>query len=248
MRTSRSASGMTAHRIADRVAAVQERIEAACRRSGRVSEAVTLIAVTKTFPVEIVQAAVEVGLREFGENRVQELVAKTDAVPGEALGGSVRWHLIGSLQRNKAREAALRADVFHALDSRRLAEALDRRAAESGRVIPCLVQVNVSGEASKSGIAPPETHGFLDELAEFEHLRIIGLMTLAAPAENHAALETIVRPQFRRLRVLAETYPGANPHADLRVLSMGMSGDYEVAVEEGATHIRLGTALFGERE
>jgi pyridoxal phosphate enzyme (YggS family) len=232
--------------IASRLAEVRERIARACTRAGRAADEVTLVAVTKTFPLDTIRAAVEAGVRDFGENRVQELVAKAEAVPGEAAGGTVRWHLIGPLQRNKARDAARYADVFHALDSLHLAEALDQRAAQAGRVIPCLVQVNVSGEATKSGVAPEETHAFVDALAPFERLRVEGLMTLAALVETEAELESVVRPQFRRLRRLAETYPGREG-ARLEKLSMGMSGDYEVAVEEGATHVRVGSALFGAR-
>src|SRR5690606_29540528 len=220
------------------------RIAQACARAGRAPDEVTLVAVTKTFPAEVVRAAVAAGLRDFGENRVQELVEKAEAVPGEAAGGDVRWHLIGHPQRNKARDAARHADAFHALDSLRLAEALDRRAAAEGRVLPCLVQVNVSAEDTKSGVAPDQAHALLDALAPLAHLRVEGLMTLAAPADTEEELETVVRPQFRRLRRLAETYPGGG----LRFLSMGMSGDYEVAVEEGATHVRIGSALFGPRE
>ena len=233
--------------IRTRTAEVQARIEAACARSGRSPDTVTLVAVTKTFPVEVVKAAVAAGLQDFGENRVQELVAKSGSVPGEVLGGSIRWHLIGSLQRNKARDAAARADLFHALDSPRLAKALEQRVAQEERVLPCLVQVNVSGEATKSGVEPDEVHAFVDHLAAYEHLQIQGLMTLAAPVAAPEELETVVRPQFQHLRRLAETYEGANPRAALTMLSMGMSGDYEVAIEEGATHVRLGTALFGAR-
>ncbi|MDX1418753.1 MAG: YggS family pyridoxal phosphate-dependent enzyme [Rubricoccaceae bacterium] len=230
-------------RIADRADAVRSRIAAACARAGRSPDAVTLVAVTKTFPLPVVEAAVAAGLRDFGENRVQELAAKAEALPGEHAGGGVRWHLIGHLQRNKAKEALRHADAFHALDSLRLAETLERRAAQAGRVLPCLVQVNVSGEGTKEGVDPEEAHALLGVVASFAHLRIDGLMTMAAPAATEAELETVVRPQFRQLRRLAETAPGGA----LPVVSMGMSGDYEVAVEEGATHVRLGSALFGPR-
>ena len=182
---------------------------------------------------------------DFGENRVQELVEKSDALPGEALGGDVRWHAIGPLQRNKARLVAERADVFHALDSVRLAKELDRRLAEYDRRLPCFVQVNVSGEATKSGVAPADCHALLDAFAPFAHLEIVGLMALAAPAEDAAALEAVVRPQFQQLRALAASYAG--PAGRLTRLSMGMSGDFEVAVEEGATDVRIGSALFGTR-
>lgn len=233
--------------ISDRLAEVRARIAAACARAGRDPESVRLIAVTKTFPVEVVRAGVQAGLTDFGENRVQELEEKASEVPGEIQGGGVRWHLIGSLQRNKAKRAVELADSFHALDSERLAKELDKRAAREERVLPCYVQVNVSGEDSKSGVTPEEAPGFLDRVAAFEHLEVVGLMTLAAPAETDAELESVVRPQLRRLREVAETYGDAHPEAAPLRLSMGMSGDYEVAVEEGATDLRLGTALFGQR-
>ncbi len=230
--------------IARRLEAVRERIARACRRAGRRPEDVTLVGITKTFPPEAAAAARRAGLRDFGENRVQELVAKAAALPGEILGGDLRWHMVGHLQRNKARDVVACADLFHALDSLRLAEELDRRAAEAGRLMPCLVQVNVSGEASKFGLDPDQTLAMLDRLAPYENLRVLGLMTLAAPADDP---ET-VRPQFRLLRDLFEAcrVRGA-PRVEMRYLSMGMSGDFEVAIEEGATHVRLGTALFGPR-
>ena len=227
--------------IADRAAAVRERIAEAAHRAGRDPAGVTLVAVTKTFPLETVRAAVEAGLTDLGENRVQELVEKAEALPGAAEGGGVRWHLIGSLQRNKARDAAAYADLFHALDSVRLADALDRKAAEAGRVLPVLVQVNVSGEDAKHGVAPDAAPALLDAAAEREHLRPVGLMGMAAIARTEADRERLVRPAFRQMRALYDAAP------DLSVLSMGMSGDYEVAVEEGATHVRVGSALFGAR-
>ncbi len=243
---------MTTDLVSDiraRAEAVRARIAAACERAGRDPSAVRLVAVTKTFPVEVVRAGIEAGLTDFGENRVQELEEKAGAVPGEVAGGAVRWHLIGSLQRNKAKKAVEIADAFHALDSDRLAKELDKRAAQAGRVLPCFVQVNVSDEATKSGFAPEDVHAFLDRLAGFEHLRVVGLMTLAAPVETDDELETVVRPQFRRLRTLAETYDASNnPRVALDRLSMGMSGDFEVAVEEGATDVRVGSLLFGARD
>ncbi|MEM8601028.1 MAG: YggS family pyridoxal phosphate-dependent enzyme [Bacteroidota bacterium] len=227
--------------------ALRARIDAAARRAGRDPSAVTLIAVSKTFPLALIRAAVEAGLRDFGENRVQELDEKAQALPGHAMDPAspdpIRWHHIGSLQRNKARTVCEVADVFHALDSPRLARELDTRARAVGRVLPCLVQVNVSGEASKSGLAPEDTLAFVDSLAAYEHLRPVGLMTLAAPTRTEEELESVVRPQFQRLRRLAE----AAGRDRLPALSMGMSGDFEVAVEEGATHVRIGSALFGAR-
>ena len=220
---------------------VRDRIAAAADRAGRSADDVTLVAVTKTHPLGLVRAAVAAGLRDLGENRVQELVDKSDAVPGESQGGEVRWHLIGSLQRNKARDAAARADLFHGLDSERLADALDRRAEAAGRVLPVLVQVNVSGEDAKSGVAPEAALDLVAAAAERPHLRVDGLMGMARIAERAADLERHVRPAFARLRRLFEEAPG------LSVLSMGMSGDFELAVEEGATHVRVGSALFGAR-
>ncbi|MEM6288858.1 MAG: YggS family pyridoxal phosphate-dependent enzyme [Bacteroidota bacterium] len=228
--------------LAERAAAVRARIAEAALRAGRDPAEVTLVAVTKTHPLETVRAAIEAGLRDLGENRVQELVEKSDAIPGESGGGDVRWHLIGSLQRNKARDAAARADLFHALDSPRLANALGKKAADAGRVLPVLVQVNISDEDAKSGVAPEAAHDLLATAAAHDHLRPIGLMGMAAIARTEADLERIVRPAFARLRGLYETSP-----VPLSVLSMGMSGDFEVAIEEGATHVRVGSALFGPR-
>ncbi|PAP78073.1 YggS family pyridoxal phosphate-dependent enzyme [Rubrivirga marina] len=228
--------------ITERATDVRRRIAEAADRAGRDAEAVTLVAVTKTHPLETVRAAIAAGLRDLGENRVQELVDKSDAIPGEADGGDVRWHLIGSLQRNKARDAAARADLFHALDSVRLAKALEKKAADAGRVLPVLVQVNISGEDAKHGVEPEDAYDLLQTAAERGHLRPVGLMGMAAIAEDDDDLERVVRPAFRTLRQLYEGSP-----IPLSVLSMGMSGDYEVAVEEGATHVRVGSALFGPR-
>lgn len=232
--------------IAQNAAAVRERIAAAARRSGRDADAVTLIAVTKTHPVETVRAAIEAGLRDLGENRVQELVEKSEGIPGEVQGGDVRWHLIGSLQRNKARDAAARADLVHAVDSERLADALDRKAGEAGRVLPVLVQVNISGEEAKHGVSPDAAHDLLAAIVDCPHLRAIGVMGMAEAAEDAGGLEAYVRPSFRRLRTLFDTYTGPGREG-LTAVSMGMSGDFEVAVEEGATHVRVGSALFGAR-
>jgi pyridoxal phosphate enzyme (YggS family) len=226
--------------------AVREQIDRAAARAGRSASDVTLVAVTKTYPVETVRAAAALGLADFGENRVGELVEKSNALPGEALGGAVRWHAIGSLQRNKAREVAARADLFHALDSLRLAEALDAQAARAARVLPVLVQVNISGEGSKGGVPPEAAHDLMAAVSALDHLRLAGVMGMAAPAAGDAERERIVRPAFAALRRLFETYAG--PGRDgLSTVSMGMSDDFEMAVEEGATHVRVGSALFGAR-
>ncbi|MEM1097073.1 MAG: YggS family pyridoxal phosphate-dependent enzyme, partial [Bacteroidota bacterium] len=156
----------------------------------------------------------------------------------------VVWHMIGHLQRNKAKEVVAVADLFHGLDSPRLAKALNKRAEQVGRVMPCLVQVNVSGEDSKFGVAPGGVLSLLDAIAELPHLRIDGLMTLAAPSPDPER----VRSQFALLRTLAEQHRRHAENIELRHLSMGMSGDFEVAVEEGATMLRIGSALFGARD
>ena len=227
--------------IASRAAAVRDRIAEAARRAGRDPADVTLVAVTKTRPLATVRAATEAGLLDLGENRVSELVEKSDALPGASAGGAVRWHLIGSLQRNKARDAAARADLFHGLDSVRLADALDAKARDAGRVLDVLVQANISGEAAKHGLEPDAVPDLLAYAAGLDHIRPVGLMGMAAFADDRAELERVVRPAFQRLRALFEAASG------LSVLSMGMSGDFEIAVEEGATHVRVGTALFGPR-
>ena len=230
--------------IAHRVEQILERIDGACRRVGRASDDVTLIAVTKTFPLETVQAAYDAGLRHFGENRVQELVAKATALPGVCCGGDVHWHMIGHVQRNKAKDVVTHADFVHSIDSPRLAAELDRRAEVAEKVMDCLIQVNVSGESSKFGLVPEAVPAFLDQLRSCEHLRLAGFMTLASPAADPEE----VRPQFRLLREISHSAAGSHNELFSRhFLSMGMSGDFEVAIEEGATHVRVGSALFGAR-
>jgi pyridoxal phosphate enzyme (YggS family) len=219
----------------DRMARVADVIEAR-RRAGGWHHQVRIIAVTKTHGVEAVRMAVEAGLDDVGENRVQEALTKQDASQGVA----VAWHLIGGLQRNKARHAAGRFALIHSIDRIEVAEELDRRASVEGRQ-PVLVQVNCSAEPQKGGVAPEELPTLLDALRRCERLDVRGLMTMAA----FGAAESEVRASFALLRRLAETGRGAG-HG-LTELSMGMSDDFAVAVEEGATMVRLGAALFGPR-
>ena len=230
--------------IQQRIAGVRSRMAEACQRAGRDPESVELIAVTKTYPLEVVREAFDAGIRHFGENRVQELKLKSQALPGVQHGGEVFWHMIGHVQRNKAKDVVECADFVHALDSQRLAEVFDRRAAEKGRILPCLVQVNVSNEYSKFGLEPADVPEFLVQLAQYKNLEVRGFMTLAAPAVDPED----VRSQFQLLRSIMQNAQQAHPHLKtLDVLSMGMSGDFEVAIEEGATHVRVGSALFGAR-
>ncbi|MDI3279896.1 MAG: YggS family pyridoxal phosphate-dependent enzyme [Bacillota bacterium] len=224
-------------RIAANLERVRERIARAAQRAGRRPEEVRLVAVTKNVDVPRIQAALAAGVTEIGENRVQEARLKRPA-----LGSAVRWHLIGTLQTNKVKAALQLFDLIHSLDRWSLAEELARRATAAGRVVEVLVEVNVSGEATKAGLAPGEVLPFLERVHGLAGLRVRGLMTVA-PATERAEE---VRPFFRtlaRLRAAAVR----EGWTEVTELSMGMSGDFEVAVEEGATLVRLGTAIFGPR-
>ena len=201
------------------------------------SHPVTIVAVTKGFGLEAVEAALAAGLTDLGENRVQEAVAKIDTPVGRC----ATWHLIGHLQRNKAKDVPGRFGLVHSLDSAALAEELDRRAATHGATVRALLQVNVAGETQKSGCAPAEAAGLAKRVAGLPHLALEGLMTIAPLTDDEAAQ----RRTFRGLRELRDALK--EDGLWLPTLSMGMSGDYGVAIEEGATVIRVGTALFGSR-
>lgn len=221
--------------LAGRVGQVRDAIREHQARAGW-THPVTIIAVTKTHPAEAVTAALAAGLTAVGENRVQEALAKQEALPGVP----VEWHLIGSLQRNKARQAVNRFALIHSVDSLALAQELDRRAAPGSRQ-RVLVQVNCSAEPQKGGVEPDQLPALLEAVARLERLDLQGLMTMAALTEDLA----VQRQAFRLLRELRDAAQGQGH--PLPELSMGMSGDYLVAVEEGATMVRLGTLLFGER-
>ncbi|MDP3774673.1 MAG: YggS family pyridoxal phosphate-dependent enzyme [Gemmatimonadales bacterium] len=220
------------------VEAVRARIAQAAARSGRTAEAVQVVAVTKGHPIERVRDAVALGFTDLGENRVQEALAKQEAWPD----APVRWHLIGHLQRNKAKLAVGRFALIHSLDSVRLADALELEAAKRNLVQDALVEVNVAREPQKSGAMPEEAEKIVAHAATLPHLRVNGLMTMA-PLTDDAA---VIRRTFAGLRALKERLPA--PGVSLTELSMGMSGDFEIAIEEGATMVRLGTVLFGERK
>ena len=217
--------------IRGNVARVQERIARAAERAGRTPQGVLLIAVSKTVEPARIEAAVAAGVPALGENRVQEAKEKI----GE-LGRPVPWHLIGHLQTNKVKDALALFDVVHSLDRLDLAREIDRRARAAGRIADALVEVNVAAEASKSGFAPDDVAPALDALAALDHIRVQGLMVIPPVVERAED----ARPWFRALRGLAERH-------GLKELSMGMSADFEVAVEEGATMVRVGTAIFGAR-
>ena len=219
-----------------RLGEIRERIARAQARSG-FTHPVTIVAVTKGHGPEAVQAAMAAGLTDVGENRVQEALAKQEAIGLEAVG----WHLIGSLQRNKARQVLGRFRLIHSVDREDLADALDRRASPSGRQ-PVLVEVNCSGEDQKGGVAPEAAAGLVAAILAKPGLEFRGLMTMAALTDD----ERVQRAAFGRLRGIKDALEaGGTPVAEL---SMGMSGDFEAAVEEGATMVRLGTILFGRRE
>jgi PLP dependent protein len=210
---------------------VRERIARAAERAGRRAEDVLLVGVSKTVDLERIEAAVAAGLRALGENRVQEASAKV-----AALGRPVPWHLIGHLQTNKVRDALELFDLVHSLDRLDLARECDRRARQRGRPMEALVQVNVGGEASKGGFEPDDVAGALEALAALDHVRVRGLMTIPPAVERAED----ARAWFRALAALGKRH-------GLPELSMGMSADFEVAIEEGATMVRVGTAIFGPR-
>lgn len=222
--------------IASNLQLIESRVAEACRRAGRRRDEVTLIAVSKTFPAEAIDEAIELGVRNIGENKVQEFRGKRDAIRGAA-----RWHMIGHLQTNKAKEAARLFDVIHSVDSPALAQKLAAEAAVLGKALEVLIQVNVGGEAQKSGVEPAEARGVVDAISKETSLRVVGLMTVPP-----VATEAETRQYFRTLRSLKDELYSAGHH-ELTQLSMGMTEDFEMAIEEGATMIRLGRAIFGTR-
>ena len=217
--------------------AVRERIDRACRSSGRSPDAVRVVAVSKTFPAERVRELLAAGHRLFGENRVQEALSKIPEV-----GPGAVWHLVGTLQRNKARHAVGVFEMIHGVDGTKLAVELDRRAAAAGLQQAILVQLNLAGEATKSGVSEEGLWPLLDEIAGLSHLDLSGLMTIPPPVRDPEES----RPWFTRLRELRDR-AAERLGRPLPELSMGMTDDFEVAVEEGATLARVGRAIFGER-
>lgn len=228
-------------KLTDNLARVRERVRRAAERAGRDPEDVTILAVTKGVDAATIEAALAAGVTDIGENRVQEARSK---FRGLELPPGVRRHMIGHLQTNKVRHALQLFDVVHSLDRPSLGETLSRRAVSQGAVVPVLVQVNVAGEATKHGVAPKELLSFIREMAQLPGLKIEGLMTMAPYSED---VET-ARPVFRRLRELSMQVAEADIEGvQMNCLSMGMTNDFEVAVEEGSTMVRIGTGLFGTR-
>ncbi|MCD6363903.1 MAG: YggS family pyridoxal phosphate-dependent enzyme [Synergistetes bacterium] len=226
--------------IKGRVEKVLERIANACERVGRSSSDVKLVAVSKTFPPEAIREAVSAGIRAIGENRVQEALSKH-----EVLGDlDIEWHMVGYLQRNKVKKALKIFDFIQSLDRLALAEEIEKEAEKAGiERVKVLVEVNISGEATKHGVEPDRLMSFLEDLGDFKRIEIKGLMTIGPLTEDRAK----IRSAFRRMRELYERAKGLFPEYDLVCLSMGMTDDFEIAIEEGSNMVRIGRAIFGAR-
>jgi pyridoxal phosphate enzyme (YggS family) len=241
---SEPSSGQTADSIAERLGRIRTRIDEACGRSGRPAGSVTLVGVSKTQPAAAVAAAFRAGIRVCGENRVQEGLAKSRELPPEVASG-IAWHLIGPLQSNKVRAALDLFHTLHAVDRPAIAEAIDREAGARGLAVSGFLEVNLGGEVSKHGFPADGLAEAVRPLAGLRHLRLAGLM--AIPPQGSSPEDS--RPWFRRLRELRDDLAGRPEWMGFPGwLSMGMSDDFEVAVEEGASHVRVGTALFGPRQ
>lgn len=225
--------------VAENLAQVQKNINKSCNKINRDPNEVTLIAVSKTKPVEMLKEAYDAGARVFGENKVQEIVDKYDQMPSD-----VKWHMIGHLQRNKVKYIVDKVAMIHSVDSLRLAETIEKEAAKKAVIVPILIEVNVAQEESKFGLKPEEVLPFIEQIADFSHIRIKGLMTIAPYVDNAEENREI----FRELKKLSVDIAAKNiNNVTMSVLSMGMTGDYMVAVQEGATMVRVGTGIFGAR-
>ena len=226
--------------ISENLNYVHENMKAACQKADRNTEDVTLIAVSKTKPVSFLMEAYEQGCREFGENKVQELVEKYEAMPKD-----IHWHMIGHLQRNKVKYIVDKVALIHSVDSMKLAEEINREAVKKQVDVSVLIEVNVAGEDSKFGVSPQETLSLVQEISALPKVHIKGLMTIAPYVENSEEN----RQYFEQLRELAVDISRKNiDNVSMNVLSMGMTGDYMVAIEEGSTLVRVGTGIFGERQ
>ena len=219
---------------------VEQNIERACKKAGRARSEVTLIAVSKTKPVEMIQEIYDAGCRDFGENKVQELCEKIEQLPND-----IKWHMIGHLQRNKVKYIIdNHVSLIHSVDSYRLAEEINIQAKKKNVIVPILVEVNIAMEESKFGISPEDAIALVEQIAELKNVKIEGLMTIApyvVDAEEN-------RLYFRKIKQLSVDIGNKNiDNVSMKVLSMGMTGDYMVAIEEGATMVRVGTGIFGER-
>lgn len=226
--------------VVENLEKVEKNICAACERAGRSRDEVTLIAVSKTKPVSMIEELLPEGVRDFGENKVQELCDKYEQLPKD-----IRWHMIGHLQRNKVKQVVDKACLIHSVDSLRLAQTISEEGTKKGITVPVLIEVNVAGEESKFGVAPQEAEGLIREIAALPSIAVKGLMTIAPYVENPEDN----RKYFASLRKLCVDIKNKNiDNVSMNILSMGMTGDYEVAIEEGATMVRVGTGIFGQRD
>lgn len=227
--------------IAQNLAAIQQKVSMAANQAGRDPQSVKLIAVSKTKPVSLIREVIEAGQLDLGENRVQELREKQPEIP------EAQWHAIGSLQRNKVKYIAPYIHLIHSVDSERLLAEIDRQAKKCDRVIDCLLQLNISEEDAKSGLVEETGMSLLKHISDtdaYPNIRILGLMGMAAFSSDM----DLVRSQFRRLRLASEQFQQIeHPRIHMMELSMGMSGDFEIAIEEGSTMVRVGSAIFGSR-
>lgn len=225
--------------ITENLEQVRKNIDEACRMAGRDPKEVTLIAVSKTKPVSMLKEAYDAGARCFGENKVQEIMDKHPQLPED-----IQWHMIGHLQRNKVKYIVDKVSMIHSVDSLRLAQTIEQEAAKHNVCVPVLLEVNVAQEESKFGLKMDEVLPLIETIADFPHIKVQGLMTIAPYVEN--AEDN--RDFFRQLKKLSVDIEAKNiNNVSMRVLSMGMTGDYQVAVQEGATMVRVGTGIFGER-
>lgn len=218
---------------------IEKNILTACAKSGRNRDEITLIAVSKTKPVSMLEEVYSTGIRDFGENKVQELSDKFEILPKD-----IKWHMIGHLQTNKVKYLMDKAYLIHSVDSLKLAKEIEKQAEKANRIVDILIEVNIAEEESKFGLAKEEVLALIKEISLFPHIRIKGLMTIAPYVENPEDN----RLYFRQIKQLSVDIDSQNiDNVSMNILSMGMSGDYMVAIEEGATMIRVGTSIFGER-
>ncbi|MCR4672839.1 MAG: YggS family pyridoxal phosphate-dependent enzyme [Lachnospiraceae bacterium] len=226
--------------LKENAAQVEKRVAAACEKAGRSRGEVCLIAVSKTKPVSDIEEVLETGILDFGENKPQEMKEKHDVLPD-----NIRWHMIGHLQTNKVKYVVGRAVMIHSVDSLKLAQAIEKEAEKKGLDVDVLLEVNVGGEESKSGVRPEDAASLAEAVSVLPRLHIRGLMTVPPVCEDPEE----ARPYFRKLRQLSVDIGAKNiDNVSMNVLSMGMTADFETAIEEGATHVRVGTAIFGERD
>ena len=235
---------ITEQELKDNLKDVRKRIEGAVEQSGRKKEDVKLICVSKTNPVEAIEYALSAGEKVFGENKVQELTSKIDYFEEKGI-RDIEWHLIGHLQTNKVKYIVGRVKMIHSVESEKLASVIDQESKKKGVITDCLVEVNIGNEDSKFGIKPEEAADFVEKIAKFENIRVKGLMCIAPyvddPEQN--------RENFSQMKKLSVDIADKNIHnVSMSVLSMGMTGDYTVAIEEGATLVRVGTGIFGKRD